>query len=334
MIFEYLKDITFGQPLFIYLLALLPLLIIWKIIKGKRQQAPLTISSLNGIKNTHSWKNTFHNIPFVLRLLALACIILALAHPQTKNDEQQAEGEGIDIILCIDVSGSMTAQDFTPNRLEAAKKVASDFIDQRLTDRIGIVVFSGESFTQCPLTTDHGVLKSQIEQIKNGLLEDGTAIGSGLATSVDRLRNSKSKSKVVILLTDGVNNGGLIDPSTAKEIAKSYNVKVYTVGVGTEGYAPTPVNTPLGIVMQNEKVAIDEKLLRAISFETGGTYFRAKDNEGLNNIYKEIDKLEKSKIEITTYHRYAEKFYPFVFAALVFLFLEVILKLTLFKKFP
>ncbi|MBA2562529.1 MAG: VWA domain-containing protein [Chitinophagaceae bacterium] len=334
MIFEYLKDITFGQPLFIYLLALLPLLIIWKIIKGKRQQAPLTISSLNGIKNTHSWKNTFHNIPFVLRLLALACIILALAHPQTKNDEQQAEGEGIDIILCIDVSGSMTAQDFTPNRLEAAKKVASDFIDQRLTDRIGIVVFSGESFTQCPLTTDHGVLKSQIEQIKNGLLEDGTAIGSGLATSVDRLRNSKSKSKVVILLTDGVNNGGLIDPSTAKEIAKSYNVKVYTVGVGTEGYAPTPVNTPLGIVMQNEKVAIDEKLLRAISFETGGTYFRAKDNESLNNIYKEIDKLEKSKIEITTYHRYAEKFYPFVFAALVFLFLEVILKFTLFKKFP
>ena len=334
MIFEYLKNITFGQPQFIYLLALLPLLIIWKIIKGKRQQAPLTISSLSGIKNTSSWKNTFHNIPFVLRLLALACIILALAHPQIKNEEQQAEGEGIDIILCIDVSGSMTAQDFTPNRLEAAKKVASDFIDQRLTDRIGIVIFSGESFTQCPLTTDHAVLKSQIEQIRNGLLEDGTAIGSGLATSVDRLRNSKLKSKVIILLTDGVNNGGLIDPSTAKEIAKSYKVKVYTVGVGTEGYAPTPVNTPLGIVMQNEKVAIDEKLLKAISFETGGTYFRAKDNEGLNNIYKEIDKLEKSEVEITTYHRYVEKFYPFVFAALAFLLLEVILKFTLFKKFP
>ena len=334
MIFEYLKNITFGQPQFIYLLALLLLLIIWKIIKGKRQQAPLTISSLSGIKNTYSWKNTFHNIPFVLRLLALACIILALAHPQTKNEEQRAEGEGIDIILCIDVSGSMTAQDFTPNRLEAAKKVALDFIDRRLTDRIGIVIFSGESFTQCPLTTDQGVLKSQVEQIRNGLLEDGTAIGSGLATSVDRLRNSKSKSKVVILLTDGVNNGGLIDPSTAKEIAKSFKVKVYTIGVGTDGYAPTPVNTPLGIVMQNEKVAIDEKLLKAISFETGGTYFRAKDNEGLNNIYKEIDKLEKSKVEITTYHHYMEKFYPFVFAALAFLLLEVILKFTLFKKFP
>ncbi len=334
MIFEYLNNITFGEPQFFFLLALLPLLIIWKIIKGNLQQAPFTVSSLSGIKNTNSWRNTFYNIPFILRLLTLACIILALAHPQTKNDEQEAEGEGIDIILCIDVSGSMTAQDFTPNRLEAAKKVASDFIDQRLTDRIGIVIFSGESFTQCPLTTDHGVLKSQIEQIRNGLLEDGTAIGSGLATSVDRLRNSKSKSKVIILLTDGVNNGGLIDPSTAKEIAKSFKVKVYTVGVGTEGYAPTPVNTPLGIVMQNEKVAIDEKLLKAISFETGGAYFRAKDNEGLTNIYKEINKLEKSRITITTYHRYAEKFYPFVFAALAFLFLEVILRFTLFKKFP
>jgi len=174
----------------------------------------------------------------------------------------------------------------------------------------------------------------QIEQIRNGLLEDGTAIGSGLATSVDRLRGSKTKSKIIILLTDGVNNGGLIDPSTAKEIAKAYRIKVYTVGVGTEGYAPTPVSTPMGIVIQNEKVAIDEKLLQGISSETGGTYFRAKDNEALKNIYNQIDKLEKSKVEITTYHRYAEKFYPLVFVALAFLLLEVILKFTLFKKFP
>jgi len=233
-----------------------------------------------------------------------------------------------------DVSGSMTAQDFTPNRMEAAKKVAEDFIDRRMTDRIGIVIFSGESFTQCPLTTDHAVLKLQIEQIRNGLLEDGTAIGSGLATSVDRLRNSKSKSKVVILLTDGVNNGGLIDPATAKEIAKAFKIKVYTIGVGTDGYAPTPVNTPMGIIMQNEKVTIDEKLLTQIANETGGRYFRAKDNAGLNNIYTEIDKLEKSKVEITTYHRFTEKFYPFVFAALAFLLLEVILRFTVFKKFP
>ena len=334
MIFEYFENITFGQPEFLYLLIVLPLLIIWKISRGKQQQASLSISSLSGIKNTSSWKNSFQNIPFILRLLALACIILALARPQTSNDEQQTEGEGIDIILCIDVSGSMTAQDFTPNRLEAAKKVAEDFVDHRTADRIGIVIFSGESFTQCPLTTDHTVLKLQIEQIRNGLLEDGTAIGSGLATSVDRLRGSKAKSKIIILLTDGVNNGGLIDPSTAKEIAKAYRIKVYTVGVGTEGYAPTPVSTPMGIVIQNEKVAIDEKLLQGISSETGGTYFRAKDNEALKNIYNQIDKLEKSKVEITTYHRYTEKFYPLVFAALGFLLLEVILKFTLFKKFP
>ncbi|MEO6329982.1 MAG: VWA domain-containing protein [Ginsengibacter sp.] len=334
MIFEFFQDITFSEPGFFYLLALLPLLIVWKIFKGKQQRASLPISSTAGLENISSWKNALQNIPFVLRLLALTCIILALARPQTTNDEQQTEGEGIDIILSIDVSGSMTAQDFIPNRLEAAKKVAEDFIDHRTADKIGIVIFSGESFTQCPLTTDHTVLKLQIEQIRNGLLEDGTAIGSGLATSVDRLRNSKEKSKIIILLTDGINNGGLIDPSTALEIAKAYKIKVYTIGVGTDGYASTPINTPMGVVMQNEKVAIDEKLLQTISHETGGAYFRAKDNEGLKNIYDQIDILEKSKVQITIYHRYTEQFYPFVFAALAFLLLEVILKFTIFKKFP
>ena len=334
MIFDYFNNISFGQPQFFYLLILIPVIIVWKIFKGRHQQAAINISSISGLQNISSWKNVFHHIPFVLRLLALTCIIFALARPQTRNDEQNAEGEGVDIILCIDVSGSMTAQDFTPNRMEAAKKVAADFVDQRLTDRIGIVIFSGESFTQCPLTTDHAVLKSQIEQIRNGLLEDGTAIGSGLATSVDRLRTSTSKSKVVILLTDGINNGGLIDPATAKEIAKRFNVKVYTIGVGTDGYAPTPVSTPMGIVMQNEKVAIDEKLLTSIANETGGRYFRAKDDAGLKNIYNEIDKLEKSKVQITTFSRFAEKFYPFVFVALLFLFLEVLLRFTVFKKFP
>lgn len=334
MIFEYFQNITFGQPQFFYLLILLPVIIGWKIIKGRSQQAAINVSSVSGLQDISSWKNVLHQTPFVLRLLALTCIILALARPQTRNDEQNTEGEGVDIILCIDVSGSMTAQDFTPNRMEAAKKVAEDFVDQRMTDRIGIVIFSGESFTQCPLTTDHTVLKTQIQQIRNGLLEDGTAIGSGLATSVDRLRTSTAKSKVVILLTDGVNNSGLIDPSTAKEIAKRFNVKVYTVGVGTEGYAPTPVNTPMGIVMQNEKVTIDEKLLSSIASETGGRYFRAKDNQSLKNIYNEIDKLEKSKVQVITFRRYAEKFYPLVFAALLFLFLEVFLRFTVFKKFP
>ena len=334
MIFDYFENIAFGQPQFFYLFILIPVLIAWKILKGKSQQAAINISSVSGLQNISSWKNVFRHIPFVLRLLALVCIIVALARPQTRNDEQLTEGEGVDIILCIDVSGSMTAQDFTPNRMEAAKRVASEFVDQRSTDRIGIVIFSGESFTQCPLTTDNAVLKSQIEQIRNGLLEDGTAIGSGLATSVDRLRTSTAKSKVVILLTDGINNGGLIDPGTAKEIAKRFNVKVYTIGVGTDGYAPTPVSTPMGIVMQNEKVAIDEKLLTNIAAETGGRYFRAKDNASLKNIYNEIDKLEKSKVQITKYTRFSEKFYPFVFAALLFLFLEVLLRFTVFKKFP
>ncbi|MEO8412510.1 MAG: VWA domain-containing protein [Ginsengibacter sp.] len=334
MIFDYFNDITFGQPLFFLLFAIIPLLVYWKIAKGKRQTATISISTTKGLSTTRSWKSTFHNAPFIFRLLALSCIITALARPQTKFDEQQKEGEGVDIILCIDVSGSMTAQDFTPNRMEAAKKVAEDFVNNRPDDRIGIVIFSGESFTQCPLTTDHYVLISQIKQIRNGLLEDGTAIGSGLATSVDRLRNSKAKSKVVILLTDGVNNGGLIDPATAKEIAKAFKVKVYTIGVGTDGYAPTPVSTPMGIVMQNEKVAIDEKLLKNIADETGGKYFRATDNKSLQNIYTEIDHLEKSKVEITTFHRFTEKFYPLVFAAMALLLLEVVLRFTIFKKFP
>ena len=334
MIFEYFNDITFGQPRFFYLLVIIPILIIARIFNGNRQSSVFNVSTLKGINNISSWKNIFHQLPYVSRLLAIICIIIALAEPQTKNDQQQTEGEGVDIILCIDVSGSMTAQDFSPNRMEAAKKVASDFVDRRITDRIGIVIFSGESFTQCPLTTDHAVLKMQIEQIHNGLLEDGTAIGSGLATGVDRLRGSNAKSKVIILLTDGVNNGGLIDPATAKEIAKTFKIKVYTVGVGTEGFAPTPVNTPMGIVMRNEKVEIDEKLLKNIADETGGKYFRAKDNESLNSIYREIDNLEKSKVEITVYHRFTDKFYPFVFAAMILIFLEILMKYTVFKKFP
>ena len=334
MIFDYFNNITFGQPLFLLLFAILPFLIFWKFSKGKKQVATLSVSSIKGLAESRSWKNFFQQFPFVCRILALSCIILALARPQTKFDETQTEGEGVDIILCIDVSGSMTAQDFSPNRMEAAKKVAEDFIDNRPSDRIGVVIFAGESFTQCPLTTDHYVLKTQIQQIRNGLLEDGTAIGSGLATGVDRLRNSKSKSKVIILLTDGVNNGGLIDPSTAKEIAKTFKIKVYTIGVGTDGYAPTPVSTPMGIVMQNEKVAIDEKLLQNIAVETGGKYFRATDNRSLENIYNEIDHLEKSKVEITTFHRFTEKFYPLIFAAMALLLIEIILRYTLFKKFP
>ncbi len=333
MLFDYFKNINFGQPWFLLLLIVIPVLIWWYATKSSKRQGTIIVSDISA-KGLSTWKTGLRHLLFVFRLLAIIFIIAALARPQTMFEEQNAEGEGVDIVLCIDVSGSMTAQDLTPNRLEAAKNVAIDFVNKRLTDRIAIVIFSGESFTQCPLTTDHTVLISAIENIRNGLLEDGTAIGSGLGTSVDRLRTSKSKSKVVILLTDGENNGGLIDPQTAKEIAKAFQIKVYTIGVGTDGYAPQPVNTPMGVVMQQGKVSIDEKLLKEIATETGGKYFRAKDNDGLTGIYDEINGLEKSKVEISTRTRYAEKFFPFVIAALVLLFLEMLLKFTVFRKFP
>ncbi|MEP6713568.1 MAG: VWA domain-containing protein [Ferruginibacter sp.] len=333
MLFDYFHNIEFTQPYFFGLLLLLPFLIGWYIKTNSTRTASIAISTA-AAEGLGSWKSSFRHLPFICRIICLAAIITALAKPQTRDEQQRAEGEGIDIILCIDVSGSMTAQDFTPNRLEAAKAVAIDFVNKRLTDRIGVVIFSGESFTQCPLTTDHGVLVSAIQNIRNGLLEDGTAIGSGLGTSVDRLRSSKSKSKIVVLLTDGINNGGLIDPNTAKEIAKAFGVKVYTIGVGTEGLAQQPVNTPLGVVMQSEKVSIDEKLLNEIANETGGKYFRAKDNESLASIYKTIDVLEKSKVEITNTIRYQDKFYPFIMIAIFFLLIEFILRYIVFRKFP
>jgi len=334
LFFNYLNNIYFSSPQYFLLGLLLPVMIVWYVKKNTSRQASLKVSSSKSFAGFTSWKSMLRHVPFILRLLTVAFIIAALARPQTKTDEQQAEGDGIDIVLCIDVSGSMTAQDFSPNRMEAAKKVAQEFIDRRLTDRIAIVIFSGESFTQCPLTTDRAVLRSAVENIRNGLLEDGTAIGDGLSTSVDRLRSSKSKSKVVILLTDGENNGGLIGPLNAKEIAKAFAIKVYTIGVGTDGYAPFPVKTALGVVMQQQKVTIDEKLLKAIAVETGGKYFRATDNTSLNNIYQEIDGLEKSKVEISTLTRYTEKFFPFVIIALGLLLLEFTLRFTLLKKFP
>lgn len=247
-------------------------MIFWYIRKNGQQTASIYLSS-NEAPGLGSWRTSVRHLPFILRLLTISSIIIALARPQVKNVEQTTEGEGIDVMLALDVSGSMTAQDLKPNRLEAAKQVAIDFVNRRPTDRMGIVIFSGESFTQCPLTTDHNVLISSIRSIRNGLLEDGTAIGSGLATSVDRIRNSKAASKIIVLLTDGENNGGLIDPNTAKEIAKTYGIRVYTIGVGTEGFAPQPVQTMGGVTMYQQKVSIDEPLLREIAGETGGKYF-------------------------------------------------------------
>ena len=334
MITEWLHNIVFAYPQYFFLLFLIPLMVFWYMHNNMNQHSSMIVSGIRNISG-NSWKVFFRHMLFVIRLLAIACIITALARPQLRNDEQIITGDGVDIMLCMDVSGSMLAQDFTPNRLEAMKQLAAEFVDSRLTDRIGLVIFAGESFTACPLTSDRNVLKNQIYSAQSGFMADGTAIGDGLSTSVERLKASKAKSRLVILLTDGENQGGLIDPLTAREIAKSVGIKVYTIGMGTDGYAPAPMYTPSGTVtLQQQKVNIDEKLLRSIASETGGMYFRARDNSGLKNIYVEIDKLEKSKIEITALKRFTEKFFPFAIAAAIFLLIELLLRYSVFRKFP
>ncbi len=317
------------------LLAVIPLMIYWYVTAGRKQQSSLLVSSVRSFGETRSFKIALRHVPFVLRILSVLCLIVALARPQSRNDQELVSGQGIDIMLCMDVSGSMLAQDFTPNRLEAMKQVAAEFVDKRPTDRIGLVIFAGESFTASPITMDRATLKSHILNAQTGYLADGTAIGDGLATSVERLKNSKAASRVVILLTDGDNQGGLLDPEAAKEIAKSVGIKVYTIGMSTEGFASTPMQSEEGqVTLRKQKVNINETLLRQIADETGGLYFRARDNAGLRRIYEEIDKLEKSTIEITTLRRFNEKFLPFAVAAAMFLLLEMILRYTLFKKFP
>jgi Ca-activated chloride channel family protein len=268
----------------------------------------------------------------LLRSIAFVALVVALARPQSSNISESVDSDGIDIVLSIDVSGSMMAEDLKPNRIEAAKKVAIDFVDKRANDRIGLVIFSGESFTQCPITIDHNIVKEQIDAMKSGMLQDGTAIGMGLATAVDRLRNSKAKSKIIILLTDGVNNTGLIDPSTALEIAKAYKLRVYCIGVGTRGEAPYPVQTPMGIQKQMVPVEIDEALLKNISTQTGGKYFRATSNNSLSSIYKEIDQLEKSKVEVSSFKHFTDLFLPFALIALLCLALEMLLRYTVFRS--
>src|SRR5690606_6917254 len=261
---------------------LIPLLIWWQ-SRNRRKNPVFRMSTLEGIQlSAASWRTKLRPFLFYLRIAALFFIIVALARPQTSNTSESIDSEGIDIVLSIDISGSMLAEDLRPNRMEAAKKTAMEFVDSRISDRIGLVIFSGESFTQCPITMDHTVLKQQIMQVRSGMLQDGTAIGMGLATAVDRLHSSKVKSKVIILLTDGVNNTGLVDPLTALEIAKAHKLKVYTVGVGTTGKAPFPTTVPDGsIQMQMTDVQIDEPLMKKIAAETGGRYFRATDNASL-----------------------------------------------------
>lgn len=326
------KHISFVHPWFFALLLVIPFLIWWQ-QKSKEKKASFRLSStaaIQGMKPT--WRVQFRPLLNVLRVAALVALVVALARPQSSNSTESIDSEGIDIVLAIDVSGSMLAEDLKPNRIEAAKKMAMNFVDRRPTDRIGLVIFSGESFTQCPITIDHDVLKEQISEIKSGLLVDGTAIGEGLATAVDRIRKSNGKSRVVILLTDGVNNMGKIGPELALEVAKAYKVKVYTIGAGTRGMAPYPVPTPFGIQKQMQEVQIDEALLQKIAKETGGKYYRATDNKSLSAIYSDIDKLEKTKIEISSFKHYTELFFPFALLAIICLGLEILLRYTIFKS--
>jgi len=281
-----------------------------------------------------SWKVTMRHVVFILRMLAMIFIIFALARPQSSNNLRKINNEGIDIVIALDISGSMLSRDFNPNRIEAAKDVAIKFINGRPTDRIGLVIFSSESFTQCPLTLDHAILINLFKDINSGMIQDGTAIGSGLATAVSRLKDSDSKSKVIILLTDGVNNMGSIAPLTAAEIAKTFGIRVYTIGIGTEGMAPCPVQTPFGIQYQNMPVEIDEIVLTKIAEMTNGKYFRATNNQKLHLIYNEIDKLEKSKIDITEYTRKKDEYLWFGLIAICLLLIEMILRYTIFRTIP
>ena len=330
-----MNDIKFAQPYFFWLFALLPLMVAYYFFYLKKKKSPLTFSSLSTLKGIKpTIRQRINLLPLILKFLAFAAAIIALARPQSYSSGQNVTTEGIDIVLSLDISSSMLAEDLKPNRIEAAKKVAIDFIDSRPNDRIGLVVFGGESFTQCPITTDHAVLKNLMAGLESGMLAEGTAIGEGLATAVNRIRNSSARSKVIILLTDGVNNIGAISPETAGDIAKTFNIRVYTIGVGTRGMAPYPFKTPFGVQYQNMEVQIDEPVLQKIADQTDGKYFRATNSSKLKEVYAAIDKMEKTKIDVTEFRNHTEEFYPFAIIALILLLTESILRLTIFKSIP
>jgi Ca-activated chloride channel family protein len=316
-------------------LFLIPLLAAWFIWKDRDAHASLQMSSLKAFTgNKNGFRFYLHYLLFILRLALISTIIIILARPQSTNKWQNVTTEGIDIVIALDISSSMLAQDLKPNRLEASKDVAIEFISGRAYDRIGLVVYSGESFTQCPLTTDHAVLINLFKDIESGMIEDGTAIGMGLATSVSRLKDSKAKSKVIILLTDGVNNMGSIAPLSAAEIARSFGIRVYTIGVGTNGMAPVPVQTPYGTTIRNVPVEIDEGILTQIAEITDGKYFRATNNQKLKEIYQEIDTMEKSKIDVREYSKKEEEYMSFGIIALVLFLAEITGRYILLRSLP
>jgi len=327
---------VFANPTYLYLLLLLIPIIGWYIYKLSKSQASLQVSSSDGFtaSGASSWKVWLRHVPFVLRTVAIILLIVILARPQSTNSWQNSNTEGIDIMMAMDISTSMLAQDLKPNRLEAAKDVAAAFINGRPHDNIGLVVFAAESFTQCPLTIDHGVLLNLFKGIQPGIIEDGTAIGLGLANAVSRIKDSQAKSKVIILLTDGVNNTGEIAPVTAAGIAKTFGIRVYTIGVGTKGEAPYPFQTAYGIQYQNVPVEIDEPTLKQISATTGGQYFRATDNASLKEIYSEIDQLEKTKISVQQYSKKQDEYEKWAILLLSLLVIEFLLRNTLVRNIP
>ncbi len=333
---HFFNDISFANPYWFLLFIAIPLMISWYILRSRKRQASLSLSSTAwlGGKDLKSFRQKLIHLPFILRIAALSLLIIAMARPQTSDSHQEMNIEGIDIVMAIDVSGSMQAMDFKPNRLEAAKKVAKTFIEGRPNDRIGLVVFSGEAFTQCPLTIDHQVVKDLIDPLKTGMIKDGTALGDGLATAINRIKDSKAISKVIILLTDGVQNSGSMDPVSAAEIAKTFGIRVYTIGVGKHGMAPFPIPTPFGTQIKNFPVEIAEDVLRKVAESTDGEYFRATNNQNLKEIYNKIDQLEKSKIEVSIFKNKYDKYRGFLIAAGLLLLLELIFKLTILRTKP
>ena len=330
----------FANPLYFILLALLLPYIIWYVVKWRRSHPVMQVSStyaFQGVKR--SWKEYLIHAPFLLRIAGYVMTVIALARPQTTNNWKQTDVEGIDIMLCMDVSTSMLAEDLSPNRVKAAREVAIEFISGRPNDNIGLTLFAGEAFTQCPMTVDHAVLINMLQGMQcdmtaKGMIEDGTAIGMGLASAVSRLKDSKAKSKVIILLTDGSNNRGDISPLTAAEIAKSFGIRVYTIGVGTNGLARYPMRVAGGVQYIQVPVEIDTKTLQSIASKTDGEFYRARDTKSLHEVYQQIDKLEKTKLNVKKFSRRYEAFVPYALGALLCLLVELLLRITVLKRIP
>lgn len=330
----------FANIEYLFLLLLLIPYIVWYVMHRKKTEPTMQVSTTRMyMQAPRSWKIYLLHAPFVLRILTFVMIVLILARPQTTDNWQNTEIEGIDIMLAVDVSTSMLAEDLKPNRIEAAKQVAAEFINGRPNDNIGLTIFAGEAFTQCPLTVDHGVLLNlfqsvSCDMVQRGMIEDGTALGMGLANAVSRLKDSKAKSKVVILLTDGVNNRGDISPLTAAEIAKQFGIRVYTIGVGTNGTAPYPMQTYAGVQYVQMPVEIDEQTMSQIAGTTNGNYFRATSNTKLKEVYREIDKLEKTKLNVKEFSKREEAYAVFALIAFLSILLEILLRNTVLKKIP